>query len=216
VEIQAANSTTLPNPLPPSADLALVIYTTTLKLSRLSNIPHGFMNKTSFKPQSSPPCPLISLPRSQWDLHQFAPFISSSFTSPKWIDLVINNLDDGGHPFHLHGHDFYVLSTYAADLETTMSYGSWNPFDTASPPPGGPVNLVDPVKKDTVFIPRRGYVVIRFLADNPGVWMLHCHLLWHQASGMAMGVHVGTDGEWAFPNDEALRNRSRQFCEVKH
>jgi FtsP/CotA-like multicopper oxidase with cupredoxin domain len=49
------------------------------------------------------------------------------------------------------------------------------------------------VRKDTVSVPRRGYVVIRLRADNEGIWMLHCHVLFHQASGMAMGIHVGRE-----------------------
>ncbi|KAF2804330.1 uncharacterized protein BDZ99DRAFT_525918 [Mytilinidion resinicola] len=208
--IQLLNSTTLPTSLPRHADLTLVVYTTTLKLSRLSNVPHGFMNHTSYKPQSDPPYPLISLDRSQWDSNQFVPFIPLS-PAPQTINLIINNLDDGGHPFHLHGHDFWVLSTYAADLDTTMSYGSYNPFD-GSEPPGGAFNLVNPVKKDTVFISRRGYVVLRFMADNPGIWMLHCHLLWHQASGMAMGLHIDKNEDWV---DEARANRSRELCRGK-
>jgi len=75
--------------------------------------------------------------------------------------------------------------------------GSYNPYSA----PGTassikPVlNLKDPVKKDTVAVPRRGYVVIRLLADNPGIWMLHCHVLFHQASGMAMSLHIGPDEE---------------------
>ena len=55
------------------------------------------------------------------------------------------------------------------------------------------LNLESPVRKDTVSVPRRGYVVLRFKADNEGIWMLHCHVLFHQGSGMAMGVHVGND-----------------------
>ncbi|OCK82156.1 multicopper oxidase, partial [Lepidopterella palustris CBS 459.81] len=190
IDIQQALPQVFSTPLQPTTGHTLVIYTTTLKLARLSNVPHGFMNHTSFKPQSSPPQPLISLPRSKWDTNQLVPFIPSTSTTAPWVDLVINNLDDGGHPFHLHGYDFYILSVYGAPLTHVMSYGSYNPFDTTTPPPGGAFNFVNPVKKDTVFIPRRGYAVLRFRADNPGVWMLHCHLLWHQASGMAMALHV--------------------------
>jgi FtsP/CotA-like multicopper oxidase with cupredoxin domain len=40
-------------------------------------------------------------------------------------------------------------------------------------------------------VPRQRYVVLRFRADNPGFWMFHCHVLSHQASGVAMGFHVG-------------------------
>ena len=36
-------------------------------------------------------------------------------------------------------------------------------------------------------------MILRFKADNEGIWMLHCHILFHQASGMAMGILVGGD-----------------------
>ncbi|KAF3912757.1 Laccase [Dactylellina cionopaga] len=166
----------------------MVIYATTLKLASLSNKPHGFMNQTTWKPQSEPNLPLLSLQRSKWDKHQFVPFVPYK---SRWTDLVINNMDDGGHPFHFHGYDFYVLSTYGAPLNQRMSWGSYNPYDLSKPALGGAYNLENPVRKDTVFIPRRGYAVLRFLPDNPGIWMLHCHLLWHQATGMAMAIHVG-------------------------
>ncbi|OCL10556.1 multicopper oxidase [Glonium stellatum] len=208
IDIQQALPEVSPEhqPFPQNANQTLVIYTTTLKLARLSNVPHGFMNHTSYKPQSNPPQPVISLPREAWDKNQFIPYISTP-TEPIWVDIVINNLDDGGHPFHLHGHDFYILATHAAD----HGWGSYNPFSPA-PPPGGAFNLVNPAKKDTVFIPRHGYAVLRFLADNPGIWMLHCHLLWHQASGMAMGLHVGSDEARAFPGDEERAQRASRLC----
>ena len=41
------------------------------------------------------------------------------------------------------------------------------------------------VKKDTVIVPFGGYVVIRFIADNPGWWFFHCHIEIHQLEGMA-------------------------------
>jgi FtsP/CotA-like multicopper oxidase with cupredoxin domain len=103
------------------------------------------------------------------------------------VDIIINNLDDGAHPFHLHGQSFYVLTSH----RSIHGWGSYNPY---SVPPSSAVqhlNLLNPVKKDTVSVPRRGHVVIRFKADNEGIWMLHCHVLFHQASGMAMGIQIG-------------------------
>lgn len=47
--------------------------------------------------------------------------------------------------------------------------------------------------RDTVNIPSRSYAVLRFRADNPGVWLFHCHILWHLATGMAMLVDVQGD-----------------------
>ncbi|RFU28920.1 hypothetical protein B7463_g7435, partial [Scytalidium lignicola] len=183
-------------PLPQQADEQLLLYTKTQKLSINSNHPQGFMNRTSWAPQSSP---LLSIPRERWDVNQLVPWISLSPETAyqkqglgrfgKWIDIIINNLDDGSHPFHLHGYNFYVLYSYRSE----HGWGSYTPYTASS---GGvptqlDLNLETPLLKDTVSVPRRGFVVLRFWADNPGIWMFHCHVIFHQASGMAMGIAVG-------------------------
>ena len=48
--------------------------------------------------------------------------------------------------------------------------------------------------KDTVIVPYGGYTVIRFIADNPGWWLLHCHIEIHQLEGMAAVVRE-TNGQ---------------------
>jgi len=138
-------------------------------------------------------------PRDLWDKNQFVVPIHRNQGSldqeneskshdpkePLWVDVIINNLDDGGHPFHLHGHSFYVLKTHRAE----RGWGSYKyrgkefDFDIGE-------GLGVPVLKDTVLVPRRGYAILRFLADNKGIWMLHCHMLVHLGSGMAMGFEV--------------------------
>lgn len=172
-----------------NAHQLFLLYTKTQKLSIDSNHPTGFMNRTSWSPQASPAFPLLSLPRSKWDDNQLIPHIPTS-NSDNWVDIVINNLDDGSHPFHLHGYSFYVL----ASSRSNHGWGSYSPYATTGASAMKPkLNLLNPVKKDTVSIPRRGYVVIRFNANNEGIWMFHCHILFHQASGMAMGFQVGGD-----------------------
>ena len=47
-----------------------------------------------------------------------------------------------------------------------------------------------PVSKNTLLLPAQGYVIVRFLADNPGYWPLHCHNLMHNLEGMAVLLHV--------------------------
>jgi FtsP/CotA-like multicopper oxidase with cupredoxin domain len=192
--------------------MTFVLYTKTLKLSQFNNHPMGFMNRTSWQPQSNPTQPLLTLPRSQWDKNQLVPWIELANSGPLWIDIVLNNLDDGGHPFHLHGHDFYVLSTH----KSTGGWGSYNPFATTpDTAPEGPYEFSTPVRKDTVFIPRRGYAVIRFLADNEGIWMFHCHVLWHQASGMAMAFQVGgNEDAGVFLADAERRDTAVSLCPV--
>lgn len=171
-----------------TAEQTLLLYTKTEILAILGNQPTGFMNRTTWVPQL---LPLTSLARSHWNNHQLVPFIRSSPAAPAWVDIVLNNLDETYHPFHLHGHDFYVLASYRSQ----HGWGSYSPY--AAPGTSAAVepvlNLQNPLRKDTVIVPRRGYVVLRFRADSPGIWMLHCHVLFHQGSGMAMGLHVGEE-----------------------
>lgn len=52
-------------------------------------------------------------------------------------------------------------------------------------------NFDRPVIKDTVAVPLQGYAIIRFIANNPGFWMFHCHLDSHSDSGMMLILKVG-------------------------
>lgn len=60
---------------------------------------------------------------------------------------------------HLHGHSFRVLSRNGA----AVPHHEWG---------------------DTVLVPPKEKVEVAFVADNPGDWMLHCHVADHQASGL--------------------------------
>ncbi|KAJ7963913.1 Laccase [Quillaja saponaria] len=76
------------------------------------------------------------------------------------------------HPIHLHGYDFYIIAE---------GFGNFNSKkDTAK------FNLVDPPLRNTVAVPVNGWAVIRFVADNPGAWIMHCHLDVHINWGLAM------------------------------
>jgi FtsP/CotA-like multicopper oxidase with cupredoxin domain len=76
--------------------------------------------------------------------------------------LAMHNNTAWHHPMHLHGHAFRVI---ARDGRPTR-YQEW---------------------QDTVLMAPHESVEIAFVADNPGDWMFHCHILEHQAAGM-MGV----------------------------
>ncbi|PSR82485.1 multicopper oxidase-domain-containing protein [Coniella lustricola] len=185
----------------PEPEVKLVIYSAVEILNHLNNIPTGFINRTHWSQQEEP---LLSLERSEWDDHQLVPWTAAQ---PKWVELVINNLDSTGHPFHLHGFDFYVISSWKGQ-------GGWdyfNPFDTSSKPRGGDPNLKNPIRKDTVYVPAFGYVRLRFWADNEGIWLLHCHILWHEASGMAMAIHVLGDEDTAFKGT-VMGQESSSLC----
>jgi iron transport multicopper oxidase len=79
------------------------------------------------------------------------------------VEVTINNDDGGEHPFHLHGHNFWVVNTSAGSpTEAQVATGSYILRDVVSIP-------------GTSLTP--GFAVIRFVADNPGIWLLHCALL---------------------------------------
>lgn len=45
--------------------------------------------------------------------------------------------------------------------------------------------------KDTVTVPDGGYTIIRFVANNPGFWLFHCHIDFHAEVGMSIVFKVG-------------------------
>ncbi|KAG5970751.1 hypothetical protein E4U55_001460 [Claviceps digitariae] len=110
------------------------------------------------------------------------------------VDLSINNFDDGAHPFHLHGHKFFVMAqarsgyppataaAFAQYMQQQQQHGG-DGFATN----GMPLN---PLRRDTVTVEGYSWVIIRVVLDNPGLWSLHCHNMWHAVSGMAMQVLV--------------------------
>ena len=47
------------------------------------------------------------------------------------------------------------------------------------------MKLKNPIRRDVVIIPGEGFVVLKFRADNPGVWLFHCHIEFHMQAGLA-------------------------------
>ncbi|KAM7511311.1 hypothetical protein LguiB_010186 [Lonicera macranthoides] len=91
---------------------------------------------------------------------------------------VLNSAEN--HPLHLHGYSFYVVG-----------YGDGNFNNVTSP---STYNLVDPPEMNTVAVPRNGWAAVRFKADNPGVWFMHCHFERHSSWGMET-VLIVKDGK---------------------
>ena len=69
------------------------------------------------------------------------------------------------HPIHLHGHPFQVLTLGARTLR-------------------------EPVWRDTLLMAANSKATVALVADNPGKWMLHCHIPEHLAAGMMAVVSV--------------------------
>lgn len=57
-------------------------------------------------------------------------------------------------------------------------------------------NLVDPVIKDTIVIPKFGVVALRFKADNPGYWLMRDERSTHWTRGLDFILKVGEDRDF--------------------
>lgn len=95
-------------------------------------------------------------------------------TSSGWVYYLIVNESPLPHPIHLHGHDFWLIA---------VGNGTFNPT----------YNLNNPIRRDTHVVQGNqgvpgtgGYAVIAFQADNPGAWLMHCHIPWHVSGGLGV------------------------------
>ena len=79
--------------------------------------------------------------------------------------IAMTNATAWPHPMHLHGHAFRILTRNGRPT----AHREW---------------------RDTVLMDPRERVEIAFVADNPGDWLFHCHVLGHQASGMKSMIRV--------------------------
>jgi FtsP/CotA-like multicopper oxidase with cupredoxin domain len=74
------------------------------------------------------------------------------------VELIFINQTPMPHPMHLHGHEFQVVEIDGKRFPGAV--------------------------RDTVLVPPGRRVVVAFDANNPGLWALHCHLLYHLEAGM--------------------------------
>jgi FtsP/CotA-like multicopper oxidase with cupredoxin domain len=74
------------------------------------------------------------------------------------VELLFVNQTPMPHPMHLHGHEFQVVEINDQRFSGAV--------------------------RDTVLVPPGHRVVVAFDANNPGLWALHCHLLYHLDAGM--------------------------------
>jgi FtsP/CotA-like multicopper oxidase with cupredoxin domain len=87
------------------------------------------------------------------------------------VRMTIENSRSDNHPMHLHGHHAVVLARNGV-----LATGS-------------------PLWVDSLEVDRGESYEIAFVADNPGIWMDHCHDLEHAVDGLVAhlaytGVHT--------------------------
>jgi len=75
------------------------------------------------------------------------------------VAMVFTNNSGMSHPMHLHGHVFQVTAVDGIPLQD------------------GPM-------RDTILVMPHSTKTIEFDANNPGIWPMHCHVLYHMEAGM--------------------------------
>ncbi|KAI8014157.1 Laccase-7 [Camellia lanceoleosa] len=95
------------------------------------------------------------------------------------VEIVLQNTASLGfenHPMHLHGFNFHVLA---------QGFGNYDPVNDPKN-----FNLVNPQARNTIGVPTGGWAALRFQANNPGVWLMHCHMDVHLPWGLSMAFVV--------------------------
>ncbi|KAH8672006.1 Cupredoxin [Tricladium varicosporioides] len=155
-----------PDPAPPTTEVIDITFGT-----NSTGFFQWFMNNSSFRANYNAPLLLLSntgnnsFPNNpEWNVHNFG--------SNSSVRIVINNKGPPiPHPIHLHGHNFYVLSS-----------GN-TPWDGKTI-----INPQNPQRRDVQILPANGHIVLQFEQDNPGAWPLHCHIAWHVSAGLYINV----------------------------
>lgn len=101
----------------------------------------------------------------RWSIDTDSPI---EVSSGQRIRISMHNMSMMAHPMHLHGHHFQVTEINGKNISGAM--------------------------RDTVMLPPMARVSIEFDADNSGRWPLHCHHLYHMATGMMTFVDYGQQG----------------------
>ena len=137
-------------------------------------------------------------------------------TGEQWFEIILININSNGgvaHPIHQHGGWYNVIGQgqfpYNITRKTVVSMDK----NCSSGNQCLPRNFDHPVFKDVVLVPTNGYVIFRTPLDNPGNWILHCHINYHVEHGMAMVLQFGEPEGWAMgPDKQAALSNKNKMC----
>lgn len=97
------------------------------------------------------------------------------YTKGEVVDIIFNNYDQGQHPIHINGHNFFVM--YSGPKNSNEFITDVNSVYTFEYNKNAPIRDVATLNGNSV-------MVIRFIADNPGTWVVHDQIEWHQIAGL--------------------------------
>ena len=111
----------------------------------------------------------------KYDYNADKGFVYMVISSGKMVGSTSNiNRVASPHPIHLHGHDFAIIGQGTTQYDPNKHPSTFV--------------LDNPPRRDVAMLPAGGYLAIAFKPDNPGSWILHCHIAWHAGSGLALQV----------------------------
>lgn len=188
----------------PDADYTLTI--DVIMDNLLNGVNYAFFNNITF---TAPKTPLLLTALSAGDLATNELVYGTNTHSivlqkDDIIDIVVNNEDTGKHPFHLHGHVFQLIDR-APSVDDADPFVHFDEDDHPEFPQY-------PMRRDTVYVREQSNMVLRFKADNPGVWFFHCHIDWHLEQGLAL-VFIEAPLEIQANASQQLTENHRAICE---
>jgi FtsP/CotA-like multicopper oxidase with cupredoxin domain len=114
---------------------------------------------------SAAPLPILwSINRQVWSDTPVLPPPLAVLRRGRSYVLELHNATPHPHPIHLHGFAFKLLQSSAREIAPHFA--------------------------DTALLSPKERLRVAFVADNPGDWMLHCHVIEHQATGMTGYLQV--------------------------
>ena len=111
-----------------------------------------------------------------------------------WLIQTVQGLPPIPHPIHLHGHDYFVIGQGSGVFDAS----------TAA------LNFATPPRRDTATLPGGGWLAMAFNSNNPGAWLMHCHIAWHISEGLGVQF-VEAPGSIVYPDSAAYQQTCKNW-----
>jgi len=97
---------------------------------------------------------------------------TSSSTWTYWVIQQAANAPPIAHPIHLHGHDSFILGAGTGQFSVANNFNQ--------------LRFTNPPRRDVVQLQGGGWLVLAYPTDNPGAWLMHCHIAFHVGMGLSI------------------------------
>lgn len=102
---------------------------------------------------------------------------------PWYVKFAVNGFIHGNMPLS-------ALTVRRGQRVRWYLMSSTNDFDVHAPHWHGNTALIAGMRTDVTQLSFMGMVIADMVPDNPGIWLLHCHVSFHNAAGMAVRYQV--------------------------